>query len=121
MARVDVPVQEVAAYAEADLDVAFTAADETDNHEFTNDGQTHLIINNASIAAREVTITSNATLKTYNETITKTYTVAAGKIAILNTLDPDIFNTSGGKVEFDIDVETDTSFACVKFIKTPTA
>lgn len=103
MPRVDVPVQELNTMA-GEAMVAGTAADATNDHEFTNDGRTVLYVENTGAGAVAVTIPMVA--DTFGRSGSKgptTVPATTGR-TVFGPFDPTVFNQSTGKVNVDIDV-----------------
>lgn len=113
MARTNIPIQIAASFDRLD-DIAFTAANATDDMEFNNDGRTVLIFKNADVSSHVATVKSVATAEKRTRDIT--LTAAASKESMTTLLRPDLFNTGAGKVDVDLEAgeDTSTSFAAVK-------
>lgn len=112
MARTEITVQN-GTIAGATL-VTEVAADSGNGMQFTNDGNTILLLSNEhgsnSYTVSLPTINSDR----FGRTKTVSQAVAAGRLAIIGPLDPGIFNNSSGKVEVDLTGSTSLVVAAIR-------
>jgi hypothetical protein len=110
MPRTAIPVQTLGATTLELEDVAFTAADAANDHEFENNGRSFLIVKNDSGGPQTTTIVSQKT--ELRGSPNKSIVTAASKISVSALLPTDIFNTAG-KVNVDLTADTSISYAVV--------
>jgi hypothetical protein len=110
MARTSLAVQSVAKNTSAQL--TEVAADSANGMQFPNDGNTSLVVVNASGGARTVTVRSVAC--SHGRTGDDVRVLAAGTRGEFGPYEPAIFNQGAtGLVNLDFDAATSTTVACV--------
>lgn len=109
MPRVDVPVQVFNRNSQSQI--TYTAANPTDDHEFTNDGDTALLIKNASGATLNFTV--HSVVCSHGRTGNVVGTIPTGQDRKLGPYDKELFNQVNGKVNVDIDQTTNVLLAAV--------
>jgi len=115
MARTNIPIQSIPNYGESLDDISWTAADDTNDHSFVNNGNTLLLYKNGDSGSHTADVIAPAGIKTYNEAVAKTMTCGAGDICIAGPFDKSTFNQSDGTVNVDLTDDTSSYFACVQF------
>jgi len=113
MARTAITVQAMAAHGGGKDDIAWTAADATNDHEFLNTGRELVLMKNDSAGALTATLVSVA--DEYGRTGDKTITTGASDISIFGPFPPSKFNQAGGLMHIDLTDDTSLSFAVVQF------
>ena len=96
----------------------FTAADATNDHFFYNDGRTILVCKNKSAGPIDVTVVGvpNINGRTGNLVLScPAATGGADGIAVCPLLNPESWNGANGKVSVTVTVDTDLSFAALRF------
>ena len=117
MAATVLTVASIPRYGEGLTDVAWQSADADNTNSFPNDGNTLLLVNNGSGASITVTISAPASPRTVNTALSKTTTVAAGKIAAFGPFKQDTFNSSGSVI-VDYSSDTTVTVAPIRFLET---
>lgn len=102
------------------LDIAAAAVDNSNGNTFVNTGVERLIVINGSGGSLTVTVALPTSSRSLGGLVTtKTYTVGAGKTAILGPFDPGTFNQSTGVVNVDWSTGTSVTAAVVNHTATP--
>ena len=117
MARTALTVQTIPANGVSLDDIAMTAGDATNDHEYLNDGTVFVLMKNADASPHTATLISVA--DEYGRTEDETMTCAAGESCIAGPFKPRNWNQAGGLMHVDLTVDTSVSFAVLKF--TPNA
>lgn len=113
MARTAITIQTLPTTGAGDTDLAFTAADATNDMSFANDGKTLFFVKNAS--ASPVTATVVSVADEYGRTGDLAFVVAAGKTGVCGPFRPQgIWNQSTGLVHVDFAADTDITVAALK-------
>ena len=113
MPRTDIPVQQMASHGAGLSDVQFTAADDTNDHSFINDGNVLLMMKNVSAGIKTADIISIANRwgRTGDQTLTCPATTG---ISQAGPFPKSVWNQSGGVVHVDLTDDVDISFAAVR-------
>lgn len=90
-----------------------TAADAVNNHDFLNDGQCHVLVQNASASPVTVTAISVAD-PVAGRTGDLALTVPANSLGVFPKLDPAYFNQTTGKAHIDVSAATSIKLAVVR-------
>ena len=117
MGTVEIPVQNVLRGVGL-TPAVFTAADATNDHFMYNDGRTVLVCKNKSAGAIDVTIVgvTNQNGRTGNLVLSvPAKTGEADGVAVAPLLNPESWNGALGKVSITVTVDTDLSFAALRF------
>ncbi len=110
MARVDVPVQELAYQGGPnDITASGTAGDAANDHVVTNHGNELLFVENAGASPCIVTCVSRADI--HGRTGDTVVTVPAGGAAVIGPFNPDLFNQAGGVMNIDLDQSASVTLA----------
>lgn len=109
MARTDVPVQQSVANSQALI--SWTAGDSTNDHEFTNDGYTELLVwGNGSGCS----VTIKATADELGRAVDLVQAVSNGDVRRFGPFRKFGWNQTNGKVNVDLDVSTNIKVAAVR-------
>lgn len=119
MPRTALTVQKVPAFGGSIANLAFTAADAANNHEFVNDGRSVLVIKNDDAAPKTVDVIGVASSSTFNRTGDEQVVVPANQIGFAGPFPSQGFRQSDGTVHVDIAADTSLSFAVVSPTPTP--
>jgi len=106
MARVDLPVTDIIRTGVGNAGTLI-ASDETDNHEFVNDGRTIICALKTGAAAGVLTFKTPGTVD--GQAIAEqlvTPGVHATKVTMIGPFPPSIYNQTDGTVHIDLDDET---------------
>ena len=120
MARTALTVQEIGANGGELEDIAFTAGDAANDHEFVNTGKELVIVNLVAGVAGALTVTPIAPADPYGRSVSagdRDITTAAGEISIAGPFDPTVFNSSGNLMYLDLTDATNLTFAVVRYKK----
>jgi hypothetical protein len=120
MPLVTLTLQDLPAYGAPLSEVTMTAMDAA-GVEFVNDGNTILLINNASAGAENVTAVGRASNRSFNHAIDQVIATTNTKPALCGPFPQELFNDSGGKVQLTIADATSMTCAAVRLNKTPSA
>lgn len=110
MPRTDVPVQSPASGGNSQL--TKTAADATNDHEFKNDGQVVLYIDNGSGATMNVTV--QAVACAHGRTVDDTAAIPTGQTYKFGPYPVEEWNQSDGTVQVDVDQTTSSDLWAVR-------
>ncbi len=107
-----IPLQTVPSYGGEIDSISWTAGDDVEDHEFSNDGNAILLIRNGDASPRDITIVSVA--DRLNRLGDLTVTVPAGEIGFVGPLPIEGFNQPGGVVSVTLDDDTSIEFAAIQ-------
>ena len=114
MARTDIPVQRLGAWAGADVDVTWTNADSTNDMSFLSNGTEIVLVKNADSGPHTVSVMLAPGDRTFNQsTASKDLTVAAGTIGAAGPFPQAAFLQTGNVVHVDLTTETSLSLAVI--------
>lgn len=111
MARTAITINEIP--FQGSLLLTGVAGDATNNHQFDNDGNTLLLVENTDAAAKSVTIQSVDDPFGRSENIA--LTVAQNTIYAAGPFIPSIWNQPGRTMFVDLDADTGVTFWAVRF------
>lgn len=116
MARTALTVQELPLHGAALDDIAFTAADATNDHEFANTGREIVLMKNADASQHTATVVSVA--DQHGRTGDQDMAPAAGEISVAGPFPPSIWNSALGLAHIDLGAGEDVSvtFAVVRLL-----
>lgn len=120
MPLVTLTVQDLPAYGAPLSEVTMTAMDAA-GVEFANDGNTILLISNASAGTEDVTVVGRASNRSFNHQIDRVIATVNAKLSLCGPFDQQLFNDSAGKVQLTLADATSMTCAAVRLNKTPTA
>lgn len=108
MARTAVTVGQTEAAGILDTEAVLVALNNPDGAMFINDGKTRLVVKNAGAGAHIVGIVATKTVGPYGLLLPpKTYTIAAGKRAVIGPWETDIYNQKSGDDVNKVYVDSD--------------
>lgn len=119
MARVNIPLQALAAHGGGDDAVTWTAADATNDHSLDNSSGKVLLLVRNDAASPNATITVVSVADEYGRTGDKTITCPAiassmPGLSVYGPFAPGLFNQPGGLLNVDVVTATTLFFAAVK-------
>ena len=120
MPLVTLTVQTLPAYGAPLSEVTMTAMDAA-GVEFVNDGQTILLISNASAGTEDVTVVGRASNRSYTHVISQVIATVNAKLSLCGPFPQELFNDTGGKVQLTLADATSMTCAAVRLTKTPSA
>lgn len=112
MARTAITVQTIGIHGGAINSITWSAGDAANDHEFVNDGQTLLLVKDAT-GSQAVTVVSVD--DPFGRSEDTAITTAAGGISIAGPFSKALFNQSDGTVHVDLTTATDLYVAAVRF------
>jgi hypothetical protein len=106
-------VESVQSIVRAGLEPTYAAGDAVNHHEFTNDGETFIIVINAGGGSINVTI--DAIKLVDGEAVSdRVVAVPAGETRFIGPFPTDIYNQPTGEVHFDLSGATSVTVAAVQ-------
>ena len=116
MARTAIPIQEIPRNGGVLDDIAWTAGDATNDHEFANTGNELLLMKNTHSSEQTATVVSVA--DEYGRTGDGTLAPdATTGISIAGPFKPPLWNSAAGLMYVDLTDDTGVTFAVVRFVK----
>lgn len=116
MAIATVPITDLGAVGNMDLQAAETALDATLGARIPNNGETYILLRNAGAGAHIVTVDTPRTVAGGLTVQNPPFTIAAGKWAALPPFDPAYFNNQSGANEGYLTVTSDGTQTEVKAV-----
>lgn len=112
MPRTNIPVTTLPDHGGTGADVSFTAADAANDHSFTNDGRTLLLIKNDDASPK--TVTGVAVADPFGRTVNTSWAVGANSVRLVGPFSPELFSQSDGTMHVDITADTSLFFATLR-------